>query len=200
MKSALVLVGGQGRRLGYKEKALITIKGRTILEHSLAILDGVVDEIIISLRDDEQLDLLKPFTTGRLVVTDCLTSVGPLAGIQEGLKAVRGDYVFIAAGDMPYLNGKVAELLFDRAAGHDAAIPVWRNEILEPLHAVYRSGPMVIETEKAIRAGDRSVHVPISKLKDAVFVEMDAIRAVDPGLRTFININTVEDVEQIQEG
>lgn len=200
MKSALVLAGGQGRRLGYKEKALITIKGRTILEHSLVILDGVVDEIIISLRDDEQLDLLKPFTTGRLVVTDRFTSVGPLAGIQEGLKAVRGDYVFIAAGDMPYLNGKVAELLFDRAAGHDAAVPVRENEILEPLHAVYRTGPMAIETEKAIRAGDKSVLVPISKLKDAVLVEMDAIRAIDPGLRTFININTVGDVEQIQEG
>ncbi|TFH43156.1 MAG: molybdenum cofactor guanylyltransferase, partial [ANME-2 cluster archaeon] len=48
MRSALILAGGRGRRLGYKEKALIPIKGRTILEYNLDLLERLVDEVIIS--------------------------------------------------------------------------------------------------------------------------------------------------------
>ena len=199
MRSALILAGGRGRRLGYKEKALIPLKGRTILEHNLDLLEGLVDEVIISMRDDEQKSILGEYTGNQPIVVDRYTDVGPLAGILEGLNATEGEYVFITACDMPFLNSEVVEMLFDRARDHDAAVPVWENEILEPLHAIYRTKPMAIETEKAIKSGDKIALAPIFKLKDVVFVDMGEVRALDPELRTFININTIEDMAQIQE-
>ncbi len=198
MRSALILAGGRSRRMGFREKALLPIGDKTILEYVMDTLDGVVDEIIISVRDTQQQELLKDYTQGYDVVLDKYRDVGPLSGILEGLRAANGEYVFVAACDMPYINIDVVELLFKRAEGHDAAIPVWENENLEPMHAVYRTRPMAVETKKAILRNEKFVLAPVFKMQDIVFVNMDEIRELDPDLRTFVNINTSDDMKKLQ--
>jgi len=194
--STIILAGGRGKRLGYKEKALIPINGKPIIEHTIEVLEGVVDEIIVSARDDRQKQLLEEYTTGRIIVVDKYVDVGPLAGILEGLKAVGSEYVFVVACDMPLLNVGVVELLFKRAQGHDGALPVGDDGIYEPLHAVYRTGPMLARTEKSIEQGERFILAPIFDLEDMVLIEMDKIRELDPELKTFLNVNTLEDIEK----
>ncbi len=197
MRSALILAGGRGRRMGYREKALLPVGNRTILEQTIEVLTRVTDEVIVSVRDVVQQELLSGYTQGTDVVLDHYHDVGPLAGILEGMRAAEGEYVFISGCDMPYLDAGVVQLLFDRARGHDAAIPVWENENLEPVHAVYRARPLAIETEKAILRNDTFVLAPIFRLNDVVFVDMEDIRGIDPGLRTFMNINTLEDIKNM---
>jgi len=171
----------------------------TILEHVIDALDGVVDEIIISVRDMQQQELLKDYTKGYDVVLDSYQDVGPLSGILEGVIAANGEYVFVAACDMPYINNDVVELLFESAEGHNAAIPIWDNENLEPMHAVYRTRPMAVETEKAIMRSEKFVLSPVFYMQDLVFVNVDdEIRQLDPDLKTFVNINTPDDVEKLQ--
>ena len=199
MKSALILAGGRGRRMGYKEKALLPVGNRTILEKTIEVLETVVDEVIVSVRDETQQEVLRKYTHELDVVLDHHHDVGPLAGILEGLKSTGGEYVFISACDMPYLNARVVQLLFDRAHGHDAAIPAWGDEIMEPLHAVYRAGPMAVETEKSIFRNDKIAKSLVFKLKDVVFVDMEEIRAIDPELKTFININTMKDISNFED-
>lgn len=198
MRSALILVGGRSRRMGFREKALLPIGDKTILEYVMDTLDGVVDEIIISVRDTQQQELLKDYTQGYDVVLDKFADVGPLSGILEGFKAAKGEYVFVVACDMPYINTDVVELLFKLAEEHDAAIPVWENENLEPMHAVYRTRPMAVETENAILRNEKFVLAPAFKMQDLVFVKIDEIRQLDPDLRTFVNINTPDDIEKLQ--
>jgi len=195
----LILAGGRGRRMGFREKALLPVGNRTILEKTIEVLETVVDEVIVSVRDQIQQETLRGYTQDLDVVLDNYHDVGPLAGILEGMKAAGGEYVFISACDMPYLDTRVVQLLFDRAQGHDAAIPVWENEVLEPLHAVYRASPMAVETEKAILRNDKIALAPIFKLKDVVFVAMEEIQDIDPDLRTFMNINTMEDIGKIED-
>ena len=176
------------------------INGKPIIEHTIEVLEGVVDEIIVSVRDDRQKQLLKEYTTGRIVVVDKYVDAGPLAGILEGLGAADGEYVFVVACDMPFLNAKVVEFLLKCAKGHDGALPVGDNGIYEPLHAVYRTGPMLARTKKAIEHGERFILAPIFDLEDMVFIEMDKIRELDmdpdPELKTFLNVNTLEDIEK----
>lgn len=183
--------------MGYREKALLPVGNRTILEQTIEVLTRITDEVIVSVRDVIQQKLLSGITQGIDIVIDHYHDVGPLAGILEGMRAAEGEYVFISGCDMPYLDSGVVQLLFDRAQGHDAAIPVWENENLEPLHAVYRASPMAIETEKAILRNDTFVLAPIFRLHDVAFVTMEDIRYIDPGLRTFMNINTLEDIRNM---
>jgi len=68
--------------------------------------------------------------------------------------------------------------------------------MFEPLHAVY-SRKLIPEIEKAFERGKHSVLTPVFEMPDVVFVEVSEIRELDPELRTFANINTVEDMEFI---
>jgi molybdopterin-guanine dinucleotide biosynthesis protein A len=198
-RSSIVLAGGRGKRLNNLEKALIPLKGSTMIEQIIKVINPLVDEIVISVRDERQQTLIQPYVEDRTIVVDQYHNTGPLAGIMEGLSIVHGEYTFIAACDMPYLNAGVVELLFECSGGHDAALPVGERGIFEPLHAVYRSRLMLVETEKIIKKNERFILAPIFKLKDVVIVDIAKIRQIDPGLRTFININTPEDIEKLDK-
>ncbi len=198
-RSAVVLAGGRGRRMGIVEKALLEFEGQTILERLLESLFRVVDEIILSVRDKMQEQKFRPvlekFPAREIrFCFDTLEDAGPLEGIRAGLLESRSEYSFVCAGDMPFVNFRVVDMLFEKADGHDAALPRWEDRKFEPLHAVY-SRKLISEIEKAFEKGKRSVLTPVFEMQDVVFVEVSEIRELDPELRTFANINTIEDME-----
>lgn len=200
-RSAVVLAGGRGRRMGTVEKALLEFEGKTILERLLESLFRVVDEAILSVRDKNQEKKFRPvlekFPAREIrFCFDTLEDAGPLEGIRAGLLESRGEYSFVCAGDMPFVDSRVVDLLFEKAIGHDAALPKWEDRKFEPLHAVY-SKKMISEIEKAFEKGKRSVLTPVFEMKDVVFVEVSEIRKIDSKLRTFANINTVDEMQRI---
>ena len=202
-RSAIVLAGGRGRRMGTVEKALLEFEGKTIIERLLENLFRVVDEVIISFRDKKQEEKFRPvlekFSAREIrFCFDTLEDAGPLEGIRAGLLESRAEYSFVCAGDMPFVNSRVVDLLFEKANGHDAALPKSEDGKFEPLHAVY-SKKMISEIEKAFENGRCSVLTPVFEMKDVVFVEVSEIRKIDPELRTFANINTIEEMQRIIE-
>jgi molybdopterin-guanine dinucleotide biosynthesis protein A len=58
---------------------------------------------------------------------------------------------------------------------------------------------MISEIEKAFEKGKRSVLTPVLEMKDVVFVDVSEIRENDPEMRTFANINTVDEMQRIIE-
>lgn len=194
--SALILAGGRGSRMGYKEKALMDINGKPLLAFVIESLKNVVENIIISVRDKAQGELLKSVFPGCRFSSDAYKNIGPLAGILSGLMACEDEYCFVAACDMPFINENVVKMLFRESEHHDAAIPRWNDGFVEPLHAVYRCKPMLVETKKAIEAGETIILAPIFKL-NVNFVGIEEVKKFDPDLRTFMNINTPEDMQKI---
>jgi len=200
-RSAIVLAGGRGRRMGMVEKALLEFEGKTILERLLENLFRVVDEVILSVRDIPQkeklLPVLEKFPDREIrFCFDSREDAGPLEGIRAGLLESKSEYSFVCAGDMPFVNSEVVNLLFEKASGHDAALPRWDERMFEPLHAVY-SRKMLPEIEKAFEKGKHSVLSPVFQMQDVVFVDVSEIRELDPELRTFANINTVDEMQRI---
>ncbi len=195
---ALILAGGRGSRLGYQEKALIDINNKPLISYVIEALKKVVDNIIISVRDRAQSELLQlhPYMSGYRFAYDTYKNKGPLAGMLSGLSACQEEYCFIAACDMPFINEKVVKLLFRKSKTHDAAIPRWEDGFLEPLHAVYKCKPMIRETKKAIEKGETIILAPVFKL-NVNYVEIDEIKKIDRDLRTFMNVNTYEDIKNI---
>ncbi|MFP4654846.1 MAG: molybdenum cofactor guanylyltransferase [Methanohalobium sp.] len=199
MRSVLILSGGQGRRLGYMEKALIPFGNNTLIEHIIKSFENLIGDIIISVRDEKQKKILEPYIGRRTIVTDRYKGTGPLAGMLEGFRAAKGEYVFVVACDMPFINADVINMLFESANEHDAALPIWDDGNVEPLHAVYRRQTFVVEIEEAIKRNERFVLAPVHHLNDIIYVDMDKIRNFDPELKTFLNINTFKDISNIME-
>ncbi|AKB56696.1 molybdenum cofactor guanylyltransferase [Methanosarcina barkeri] len=202
-RSAVVLAGGRGRRMGTVEKALLEFEGKTIIERLLESLFRVVDEVIISFRDKKQEEkfrsVIEKFSAHEIrFCFDTLEDAGPLEGIRAGLLESRAEYSFVCAGDMPFVDSRVVYLLFEKASGHDAALPKREDGKFEPLHAVY-SKKMIPEIEKAFENGRCSVLTPVFEMKDVVFVEVSEIREIDPELRSFANINTADEMQRIIE-
>lgn len=196
--SALILAGGRGSRLGYREKALIDINGKPLISLVIESLGKVADEIIISVRDKAQGELLKGIFPGLKFAYDTYENKGPLAGILSGLSICRNDHCFIAACDMPFINADVVRLLLSKCKGYDAAVPRRSDGFFEPLHAVYMCKPMIFETKKALEKGETVILAPISRL-NVNHVSFEEIRKIDRDLTTFMNINTYEDMKKLSE-
>jgi molybdopterin-guanine dinucleotide biosynthesis protein A len=194
--SAIILAGGRGKRMGHREKALMAINGQPLVTYVIKSLEKLVDEIIISVRDQAQGELLDQILPGYSYAYDEFEHRGPLSGILSGLALCRNEFCFIAACDMPSINENVVKMLFSKSEAYDAVIPRREDGFLEPLHAVYRCVSMIRETKKAIERGESIILAPIVKM-NVNYLDIEDIRKIDPNLRTFININTPEDMKSI---
>lgn len=192
MRSAIVLVGGAARRAGGREKYFFTFRGKTFIDRLIDTLKEVADEIVVVARDPGQCERFGHIGDIRCI-SDVRQGLGPIGGLHAGALAVHGEYVFVAACDMPCIHPGVVRLLFDAVVGYDAAIPCWNADMLEPLHAVYRRSALLgyLEEHESL-----SLRAMIWSL-DTRYVGVEKIREIDPGLLTFTNINNLEDLESI---
>ena len=197
MRSGIVLAGGRSTRFGGKEKSLEVVEGKRMICRAVDAIRGAVDDVVISVRDERQRDLLSPFLPGYRFVFDEVEGIGPLAGVYSGLREAKGDYAVVVACDMPFISAAAIELLFRRAEGHDAAVPRHENGLVEPLHAVYRREPMLEAVRQSIAAGEGRISDPLRRLRDVVYVPSEEILQVDDGRDTFMNVNRAGDMEGI---
>lgn len=193
MRTGIVLVGGAGRRAGGVEKYLFEFCGKTFIERLLGTLREVVDEIIIVARDREQCDRFAGFKDA-VCIPDLRPGLGPIGGLHAGCLAAHGAALFVVACDMPCINGRVIDTLFDQLKDYDAVIPFWNEEMYEPLHAVYNRSAVLdyLREHKSL-----SLRAMIKSL-NANYVDVESLRALDPDLLTFININHIHDLENFR--
>jgi len=192
VKSAVVLVGGEARRANGREKYFFTYHGRTFIERLVDSLQQVVDEIILVARDPEQCRRFNRIE-GIRCITDIRGGIGPIGGLHAGSLAARGDLIFVSACDMPCIDPRVIAYLFDHIDDYDAVIPRWNPDMLEPLHAVYRRTALVKYLESHNSLSLREMVLNLS----ARYIRVDELQLIDPELRTFTNINKLEDLERI---
>jgi molybdopterin-guanine dinucleotide biosynthesis protein A len=198
IRSSLLLAGGLGTRMNGREKALMMLEDSTLLELSLSVLDDVSDEVIISLRDEEQVQEFSHYLQGRKIVTDRIRNAGPLAGMLSGFERAEGDYVFTVACDMPYLNRTLIDMMFDMVGEHEALIPISEYGRKEPLHAVYKRDVMLGAIESALEEGSRSILSPVSFLDDVIYLDAEVIRTIDKEFKSFVNVNTPQDMLKLE--
>ena len=91
-----------------RPKAWLPWSGRTMIEHVVAQLAPVVDEVVVV--TSESLDL--PKLPAR-IVRDREPERGPLAGIREGLAAVECEFAFVTSTDAPFLTQPFVSRMLD---------------------------------------------------------------------------------------
>lgn len=184
--SAAIMAGGKSRRMG-RDKAWLDLgDGRPIVRRVIDVLREVADEVFLVANDERYR------TLGLRVVPDRFPEGGVLGGIATGVGAAEHERVLVAACDMPFLSAGVFRLLAQRADGADVVIPKVGDE-LETLHALYTKACLGA-MDRALASGRMRV---ISFFDDVRVREVgpDELRAVDPELRSFTNLNTPEELE-----
>jgi molybdopterin-guanine dinucleotide biosynthesis protein A len=192
--SAVVLAGGLSRRMG-QDKRLLRLWGSeqpTLLEHTVRIVARLCPDVVVVLNDPQEWASLP----ARLV-PDVYPDGGSLGGIYSGLLAATYDYALAVACDMPFLNPELISAMLARPRDYDVLVPrslnpgAARNALdLEPLHAIYRNtclGPM----RATLESGRRQVAAFFPQMHVA-YVEPEEIRRYDPAGRSFLNVNTPE--------
>jgi molybdenum cofactor guanylyltransferase len=191
MLTGLVLSGGESSRLG-QEKGLLDLNGDPMLSYVVQSMLDLVDEILISVgrgRADEYDEYRE---IGFEIVEDRETGAGPLEGLVCSLKAARGEYVLVGPCDTPFLRKEVCELILSRANGKEGAVPVVRG-MYEPLHGAYERSKALKSFESALTSGERKVGGAFNTL-DLARVEESDLRAADPELESFWNLNSPQDI------
>jgi molybdopterin-guanine dinucleotide biosynthesis protein A len=192
MRSAVILAGGEARRANGKEKYFFMYEGKTFIERLVGSLSGVANEIVIVARDTAQCTRFRELQ-GVTCISDIRQGLGPVGGLHAGSLAARGDLIFVSACDMPCINAAVVSYLFEAIGQYDAAIPLWNERMLEPLHAVYRRTALLTYLESHTSLSLRAM---IQSLNTR-YIPVDELRAFDPNLKTFTNINKLEELEHI---
>jgi molybdopterin-guanine dinucleotide biosynthesis protein A len=205
MRSAVILAGGNGRRLG-AEKSLLEFEGKPLIGWTVERLSMTADEIVVVARDEAHAHRLQGIISDfahaaaepKVTFTwDRVAGFGPVAGLSAGMKEASGSLAFATGCDLPFLNLQVIERLFELAGeeDYDAAVPVQPNGFFEPLHCVYHRKKMLLACERAMEKAERRIHAPLQELR-VRRVCVDLLRPLDPDLLTFFNLNTREDLEK----
>ena len=187
--SAAVIAGGANTRMG-SPKGLLEIAGKPLITRVVDTLSMISQDLIcVTCRPDEY-----PFEHQRLRFVPDYRGVpqGPLSGIMGALAAARHNLCVAVAVDMPFLNAALLRYLAQLADGVDVVLPIIEGDRPECLHAVYRKTCLAPGTD-ALDNGSRKV----TSFFDTVRlrrVTASELRAIDPELASFENINTPFDL------
>jgi molybdenum cofactor guanylyltransferase len=188
--TALVLAGGRATRLGGIDKRDVVVGGQTIFERQVAVLAPRVAEIIVSLAAGDQRH--ERYRT----VTDAAADIGPLAGIAAGLAAARTPWVLVVAGDMPGITGPVVDCVLASTGSAIDAVGIRIGGHPEPLFCMLAREVALAVVERRIAAGQRKASRLLEDGELRVcWITEATLRAVDPELRAFANVNTPADLD-----
>jgi molybdenum cofactor guanylyltransferase len=182
--SAAIMAGGKSKRMG-QDKAWIELDGEPLIARVATVLADVADEVIIVANDPKYESL------GLRVVRDRYPTGGALGGIATGVGAATHDTVLIAACDMPFLSPDVWRVILGHSGEADVVIPKIGGEY-ETLHALYTKA-CVPQMARAI-AENRLRVISFFDQVRVLAIEEPELRAVDPTLRAFTNVNTPEEL------
>lgn len=206
-RAALILAGGNATRFqaadqSWMDKALAPIDGKPLLLHVIENLKGTVDKIVVCVNDQQRVEtyrqLLEKYGVGdvEFVVDQKDNKVkGPLLAIASGLASVDVDYCLVVPTDMPFLNPKVIDYLFKACVGYEAAVPMWPDGTVETLLMMLERSSC-LEIAQTLLALNRANADAIIRAAGAVHLvtPLKEIRKLDSELRSFININSQEDL------
>jgi len=162
-----------------------------MIEKVCEILRLVFSHLLIVTNTPDEYSFLNIPMTG-----DLIKGLGPIGGIYSGLYYMETEAGFFVACDMPFLNRELICHMLDIASGYDAVVPKidW---MFEPLHALYTK-KCIPAIKSTIDSHKRQI---INCFNDihVKYVSEQEIRAFDPEILSFLNINRPYDIIRMQK-
>jgi len=183
--TGLVLAGGQGSRLGGKDKGLVELHGRPMIEHVLTVLSPQVGRVLVNA--NRNIESYAGY--GYEVIRDVHPGYqGPLAGMASGLRSATSEYLLCVPCDSPLLLPDLADRLHKACteSSSDIAIPDDGNRS-HPVFALIRCA-LRDSLEDFLAGGDRKILRWMSRHQMITVDFSDAARS-------FSNINTEDELD-----
>jgi molybdopterin-guanine dinucleotide biosynthesis protein A len=186
--TGVILAGGEARRMGGRDKGLIEIAGRPMVEYVIEALRPQVGALLINANRSRE----RYARFGYPVVADEFDGYnGPLAGMASCMRVAATDYIATLPCDSPHIPPDLVARLFLRLREEQADIGVAHNgERMQPVFSLIRRA-LLDSLQDYLDGGERKI--------DRWF-ERHATAVVDFSDRpdTFINVNTPEDVAKME--
>jgi len=190
--TGVILSGGLNSRFDGKNKALLSVGGRRIIDRLLDVFSDLFDEIILVTNHPQH--FLKWDLT---IVTDVFDLRSSLTGIHTGLFYMKNPYAFFSACDTPFLKKEIVEILVEQIEQKIDIIMPETAAGFEPLCAIY-SKRCLKPAEDHLRANKVKIQWAFRSNRIKYIAE-NQLRPADPELRSFLNINTPEDLTRAEE-
>ncbi len=152
--TAVILAGGQGRRMGGQDKGLIDFNGQPIVEILIEKLKQ--QQVKIAINANRNLETYQAY--GLPVISDELSDFqGPLAGFAAAMDAVDTDYILTLPCDGPLLVDNFVDLFIETQSRQQANISVADDgERLQPVYALIKVD-LLENLISFLQSGDRKI-------------------------------------------
>jgi molybdopterin-guanine dinucleotide biosynthesis protein A len=195
----VILAGGASRRMG-RDKLLLSLNGRPVLERLMAAIGPLTDRVRLIGRD--AVPAWPGWNDERLTArADISPGLGPLAGIHTALATAESHVILVVACDLPFVTTAFLRGLLERLTPEvDAVVPSPASGPI-PVCAVYRAS-LLAEVERRIRARELTTRAFVDAVR-ARLVAGEELEGLDPHGHCLLNLNTPADFEtalRIAEG
>jgi len=182
--TAIILAGGDSQRMG-SDKANMLLGEQTLLQRVIATMQQIFPQVMLSVRQPRPGISLPQ-------ICDEIDSAGPLAGLAASLVQATTPWSFVVACDMPFVAPAMVELLGQYRSRYQAVVPVVQGHP-QPLAAFYASSCLCAIRAHLAGGGKNSLRAVLEKL-DVCYVDEAELLVADPGLRSFFDLDTPQDV------
>jgi molybdenum cofactor guanylyltransferase len=186
-KTIIILAGGRSSRIG-RDKSLLMMRGRPVIEMILESVRPFFNEIIISTNNPESISRY-----GYKCAEDTVRDAGPVAGIMSVMQKFPREYYQVVACDTPFIEGAAAARVLGMASGADAVIVRTPDGWPQPLFSTY-SIRCLPAFEDSIRNGVFKILQCVKNL-NLIDITIENLELKTPWEKHFFNINTLDDIE-----
>lgn len=185
-----ILAGGQSRRMG-TDKSFTLLRGKPVFEHVLSrIRELDLPTTLVTNSPEKYAHYQLP------MCQDMLPDQGALGGVYTAIASSPSEWVLCVACDMPFLNVALLRHLFTFCTPEWDIVTPRINGYPETMHTVYRKtciNPITTQLE----GGNLRASGFYDKVRVRYVEEVEA-RQFDPELRSFVNLNTLDDLAAAQ--
>lgn len=187
--SAVVLAGGQARRMGQQDKGLVEFKQRSLVSYAIDALAGITTQISISA--NRNLEQYKQF--GYPVIADGRDGFdGPLAGILAAMQASPSEVLLVLPCDTPLIQTTHLQRLLDGLEVYKDIAVAFDGERLHPVVMALKTH-LQKNLEDYLNSGER-------KLQGWLYRHAWAKVDFSDQPQVFANINTLDELAILQAG
>ncbi len=188
--SIAILAGGQSRRMG-RNKALISVAGKTILAHVVDELAPLSDDLFLVTNTPET------YRTFNLpMVGDIIPNMAALGGIFTAISHAKHDWVFVVACDMPLLEARVINGMATHQQGVDIVTPCLDGHP-DALHTFYNK--RCLPAVKNQLSNRRLKVIEFFEKLRVCYLSKNDFRKYSVGFNFLMNINTPEDLARVEK-